>query len=589
MTERHIHDFILQHFDKGSLRAFCQNYFFKVYEAMGPSHTFVQLLEDLMGYCEAQNNFRDLEVYLEKEKPVDFQIFKKSLIKSAKPAFPTRGPKKNDFDISFSMEEPHRGSGGEIDFEEPNAGDSFPDSEPPESMPPIISPSPAIPPAPNPSKRGEALYSIPSKMQHQVEHACLIRVAYDKATLRQDVPDWVANPVEKTNIRMSDNDLMEVAFEQTDHFEITPPDSLVQPVEIGFSTEWVFKVKPLHLGTYPLTFKLFSFIKSGDGFMRKEAVLIEKIEVVTYHVEEALEMKSAEFTESKETDMEKIKALVAKGNLGEAIEVFHNEANGESKTEATMLSARFAKNEKDNRMGLLTTSDYNLERNKITAALLDLLDKPMIVKPTASSPTPTPSTSSSKILFISASPYDQRMLQTEFDEITETLQPSLSTKEVELVLPIFKADYEKLLLALKAHKPQVLHYSGHGTPEGLCLINNEKNTTQLLENSDLEDIFDDRSGYLKLVFLNSCFSSNQAKIISEKGIIVLGINNQAIPNNVATALAEKFYLGFTAQEGEISIEKAVKIGCKNFVKNFPDQAGFISVWKNGMEVGFDEL
>jgi len=173
-----------------------------------------------------------------------------------------------------------------------------------------------------------------------------------------------------------------------------------------------------------------------------------------------------------------------------------------------------------------------------------------------------------KILFISAQPKDQLRLQVEFDNIRNKIKDSLDKKELELLNPSFDTDFEKLHKRLKDERPKVLHFSCHSTPEGICLINNRNRNTQMIENEELFDIFEDKISFLSLIFLNSCFSSFQAETISKAGLFVLGLKEE-IDNVLAKDLAECFYFGFDMYNKSNELDKAIRTGCTNFVKTFP--------------------
>ncbi|MEL6842113.1 MAG: COR domain-containing protein, partial [Bacteroidota bacterium] len=194
-----------------------------------------------------------------------------------------------------------------------------------------------------------------------------------------------------------------------------------------------------------------------------------------------------------------------------------------------------------------------------------------------------------KVLYISASPDDQALLSNEYDSVREKLKDSIKRQEVELLPPSLKTDYAELLTRLKEEKPNMIHYSGHSIKEGICLENKQSGETQLIENDELSEIFENRSRYLRLVFLNSCFSSSQAKIISQEGIYVLGIKDQVIEDELAESLASCFYLGISYQESPIDIRKAIKIGCRNFCKNHPEQESILSLWWEGEEISYKDL
>ncbi len=78
-------------------------------------------------------------------------------------------------------------------------------------------------------------------------------------------------------------------------------------------------------------------------------------------------------------DVAEIKKMVAEGNLKKAIaELLNRSAQSDDndfQNQVTMFSARFNKLEKDNMMGMVASADYNMGINRISFALLDLLDR----------------------------------------------------------------------------------------------------------------------------------------------------------------------------------------------------------------------
>ncbi|MDO6432961.1 hypothetical protein Q4E93_20300 [Flavitalea sp. BT771] len=192
-----------------------------------------------------------------------------------------------------------------------------------------------------------------------------------------------------------------------------------------------------------------------------------------------------------------------------------------------------------------------------------------------------------KLLFLSAQPYDRSRLDLEFDKIVEMVEDVVAEGKIYIMPPVLEANYERLLFNLKKH-PNVLHFSGHGVEEGICLKNDLTGKTELLENAELTDAFKDRSGYLQLVFLSSCFSEIQAELISRLGIYTLGFNIEIEPS-VANLLIQKFYFGFCVQDGAVDIEKAIKIGCTNVAKAYPGNIRNVSLWKEGQRIDYKTL
>lgn len=191
-----------------------------------------------------------------------------------------------------------------------------------------------------------------------------------------------------------------------------------------------------------------------------------------------------------------------------------------------------------------------------------------------------------KILFVAAYPDDKHRLDVEFDEILSKTIENMQAGDIVLLPPTLETSYEKLLLRLKKDKPNIIHYSGHSTEEGLCL-RDENGATQLLRNNELKALFQNRT-YMKLIFLNSCYSAVQSEIISKEGIYVLGLKEE-IESVTAKEFAKKFYVGFAAQEKPFRIETALNIGCQNFLKSYPCHSHLISLWKDGKEIDFRTL
>jgi hypothetical protein len=193
-----------------------------------------------------------------------------------------------------------------------------------------------------------------------------------------------------------------------------------------------------------------------------------------------------------------------------------------------------------------------------------------------------------RILFMAAQPDDNVRLQSEFDDIVSKVQLRIQDDSLLFLLPTWNTDYDKFLSRLNNDRPNVLHYSGHGDKDGIHLINNVNQSTQVLSNKYLDDIFEGTKNYLELVILNSCFSSEQADIISKHGIYVLGIHD-IMDSAIGVELAKNFYLGFSAQTKPVSILKAIKHGCRNFSLNYPHYVSNITLWKDGKKINADQI
>ena len=124
-------------------------------------------------------------------------------------------------------------------------------------------------------KTGILAHSIPTKMQLQNTHRCIIRIGFDEVTIIKDFPERNREIVVKKDIRVSD--VMEVEFLPNPHFEITALNNIKQPVDAYEHTEWNFDVMPKTVGEFPLTFKISIFLPNGS----KEMILRESVSVIT--------------------------------------------------------------------------------------------------------------------------------------------------------------------------------------------------------------------------------------------------------------------------------------------------------------------
>ncbi len=143
------------------------------------------------------------------------------------------------------------------------------------------------PAAAKPSKkRGELLYHIPDTMQQNRQTACRVRVAY---LLEKLMTDWESHDEDvQKNIRISE--IMAVEMKNVggeENFEISSESETVQFLEDEDFTEWLFYVRPLREGEYPLLIKVSIIEVIGGEKVKKDVVIEEKVIVATKAAEVA--------------------------------------------------------------------------------------------------------------------------------------------------------------------------------------------------------------------------------------------------------------------------------------------------------------
>ena len=96
------------------------------------------------------------------------------------------------------------------------------------------------------------------------------------------------------------------------------------------------------------------------------------------------------------------------------------------------------------------------------------------------------------------------------------------------------------------YSPRIVHFSGHGSPESALIFKNEeRGEIEVVSPNALSSVFKVFSNEISLVFLNACYSEEQAKALSKHVDIVIGMS-RAISDQAAITFATQFYsvLGF---------------------------------------------
>ena len=147
--------------------------------------------------------------------------------------------------------------------------------------------------APTKAKKGKILYRIPDHMQVQKEVKCLIRIAFNEIILMTEL-EKISDDLIK-DIRIADVMSAEIIDpNENPAFSIRTFSEKVQFVNEEDFTEWLFYVKPLLEGTYPLLLKV-AVVEIVDGLERRREVVLEEIvEVVAGKVPE----EKKDFTEA---------------------------------------------------------------------------------------------------------------------------------------------------------------------------------------------------------------------------------------------------------------------------------------------------
>lgn len=130
-------------------------------------------------------------------------------------------------------------------------------------------------------KRGELLYHVPHMMQVMREEKCTVRIAWTEAALFEN---WMRrkDDVRRSNLRIAEIMGVELLSHSEDApFSIKSLHSTVQFLDEEDYTEWIFYVKPLRAGNYPLVIRISVIEMRDNREVKRELVLEEQINVST--------------------------------------------------------------------------------------------------------------------------------------------------------------------------------------------------------------------------------------------------------------------------------------------------------------------
>jgi hypothetical protein len=99
---------------------------------------------------------------------------------------------------------------------------------------------------------------------------------------------------------------------------------------------------------------------------------------------------------------------------------------------------------------------------------------------------------------------------------------------------------DELIKLLNSHRPELIHFTGHGNENAKLLFENVEGETTPISNDAIEIIFKRFGGSIKCAFFSACYSSSQAKIISKYVSYAIGFP-QLIEEEIALYFARNFY------------------------------------------------
>jgi len=102
-----------------------------------------------------------------------------------------------------------------------------------------------------------------------------------------------------------------------------------------------------------------------------------------------------------------------------------------------------------------------------------------------------------------------------------------------------------LLQVLNEHKPHIVHFSGHGGDDGSIVLVDDHGSPRPVPTRAMRALFSALRDNIRLVVLNACYSTSQARVIADIVGCAVGMRS-TVADAAATVFAASFYraIGF---------------------------------------------
>jgi len=151
-----------------------------------------------------------------------------------------------------------------------------------------------------------------------------------------------------------------------------------------------------------------------------------------------------------------------------------------------------------------------------------------------------------KTLFLAANPTGTPRLQ--LDEEIRSIAEKIRASEYRDMIKVEQAwavRPDDLIPLLNQHQPQIIHFSGHGSPVGQIILLDQTGMAKAVSVEAIDSLFEILKDNIRLVVLNACYSRLQAEAIVKHIDCVIGMNT-SIADQATIKFAAALYgaLGF---------------------------------------------
>jgi hypothetical protein len=150
------------------------------------------------------------------------------------------------------------------------------------------------------------------------------------------------------------------------------------------------------------------------------------------------------------------------------------------------------------------------------------------------------------VLYLAANPATENglALDVECREIEKKIRASEYRDSIRFISK-WAVRPEDLIQYLNEFKPNIVHFSGHGSETWEIILQDDKRQPKPVGKDAILHLFSTMKDNIRLFFLNACFSHSQAEAISKVIDCTIGMRRE-ISDNAAITFAARFYsaLGF---------------------------------------------
>jgi hypothetical protein len=145
------------------------------------------------------------------------------------------------------------------------------------------------------------------------------------------------------------------------------------------------------------------------------------------------------------------------------------------------------------------------------------------------------------VLFLAASPQDMPPLRQDLEFKRIQRERQLSSNRDDFVLQLEEAALlDDIHRALIEHRPDVVHFSGHGAADGGIYVEDESGYRKATNVEGVAEFFGVYKDAIRCVLVNACYSDRLAKAVSRDVEYAIGMNAK-VGDNTSIRFSVTFY------------------------------------------------